>query len=172
MGSVIQDIIREYRLVPLEGEGGFYRRTLTCERKIETASLGSFTSSHLQIASHIYYLATEESFSLLHRIQSLEIWTWMKGDPARMITIDQHRNVQSMILGREGPFTGTTLVDGGVWQGTRPLEGGEFGYSLFSIAVIPSFDPADFILADAAILSGLEKGQREEILPLIAGGER
>ncbi len=173
MEDRVRQLKTQYRLVPLEGEGGFVRRTLTGAMGVNTSAVkassrgSAFAQEELPMISHIYYLITKESFSHLHRISSCELWTWMEGDPAEMILLDDDSKLEKRILGPEGIHKGVTLVEGGLWQGTRSISEGKKGYTLFSIAVVPSFDPADFTLADHSILASLDIETGEYIRPFL-----
>ncbi len=169
MGPLTEKIIAQYHLAPLDGEGGYVRRTYTGRASVDTSSISSlFTRSSLPLVSHIYYLITKESFSSLHRLSSCEVWTWLEGDPAVMITLDADQNLSETVIGPEGLMRAVTVVEGGLWQGTRVIDSGTRGYALFSITVVPSFDIADFTLADEALLSSLDEGMRPLVRPFLA----
>ena len=169
MGPLAEKIIAQYHLTPLDGEGGYVRRTFTSRASLETSSISPhFNEQRLPLVSHIYYLITRESFSSLHRLHSSEVWTWLEGDPAVMITIDSHHKLTETVIGPEGLMHAVTFVEGGKWQGTRLIDNETKGYALFSITVVPSFDIADFTLADEALLSSLDESLRPLVRPFLA----
>ncbi|MBN2859481.1 MAG: cupin domain-containing protein, partial [Sphaerochaetaceae bacterium] len=158
MGPLAQKIIAQYHLTPLDGEGGYVRRTFTSRASLQTSAISPlFNEQMLPLVSHIYYLITHESFSSLHRLHSSEVWTWLEGDPAVMITLDSPRKLTETVIGPEGLMRAVKFVEGGDWQATRLIDSGTRGYALFSISVVPSFDRADFTLADEAFLSSLDE---------------
>lgn len=138
-----QDVVRELQLEPLDPEGGFFRqtfkdsRTLVVDGKTRAAS------------TCIYYLLTRESFSAFHRVRGTEIFHFLRGDPAELITLDAAGALRTQTLGSSLHLQG--LVPPMRWQALRIL--GEGKWALFSTTVSPGFEYDDF-----------ELGKREALL--------
>lgn len=141
------ELIDLLALEPLEGEGGYYRRVHLSETPVATASLGNFSSSHLPLVSTIYYLMTPDSFSTLHRLAGVEIWTWIAGDPVEQVVVLPSKEIEKRVIGPPHLFPAISVVEAGCWQGSRLLPGCEAGYALCSTVMTPAYDQKDFILA-------------------------
>ncbi|WP_422479923.1 cupin domain-containing protein [Pleomorphochaeta sp. DL1XJH-081] len=152
MASVeAQELISRLGLEPLEGEGGYYRNIFLDTQRIPTAHLGNFVASELPLSSVIYYLMTKESFSALHWLAGLEVWTWIAGDPVEQVIIHPGSVVETRILGFGPERESVSVVLGNSWQGSRILADGTHGYALCSTVMNPAYHPDDFVLADRSI---------------------
>lgn len=126
-----QEIIDRLNLVPLPGEGGYFKEV--------------YQDPENRSQSSIYYLITVEEFSALHRLKVVEILHFYAGDALETLQIDL-----------DGKFTQTRLsaIDQGGhpqlviprhhWQGTRLLEGGQ--WALIGSTCGPAFEWSDFEL--------------------------
>ncbi|MBI1795574.1 MAG: cupin domain-containing protein [Candidatus Eisenbacteria bacterium] len=132
-----EDLIRRLRLVPLAGEGGFFRETLR--------------SAH---SSAIYYLLTPDTFSALHRLPGDEIFHFYVGDPVEMLQLRADGTAATVLVGADVArgMQPQVVVPGGTWQGCRLVSGGTF--ALLGTTMAPGFDLADFELGDRAVLIG------------------
>ena len=74
-------------LTPLEPEGGFYAETYRSDLMLPEGMLPKGFKSSRSLATAIYYLITEESPSLLHRLRSDEIYHFYLGDPVEMLNL-------------------------------------------------------------------------------------
>ena len=146
-----QQLIDRLRLEALDGEGGFYRRIYEDPSAIETGSLGPFFSSDLPLSSAIYYLMTRESFSALHWLAGLEIWTWIAGDPIEQVVAHPSGTVERRLVGTHEGMEPVSIVPGDCWQGSRIHVDGTVGYALCSTVMCPAYDQRDFRLADAQV---------------------
>lgn len=125
-------------------EGGWFRRTWTAGRRIDTPG------GDRPAASCIHYLLTPDERSAWHVVASDEIWLWH--GPGTL----------ELSLGGDGPAPGearTFLLGGdiaagqvpqltvpaGVWQAARPAERRDV---LVSCVVSPGFSFDDWRLAD------------------------
>merc|ERR1712154_670049 len=104
----------------------------------------------------IYYMITETSFSILHRVKSDEVWHFYLGDPVEMFLIypngtDKIVTLGNDILNGEQP---QFVVFKDVWQGAKIMdtEYNIYGYSLFGTTVSPGFEYEDFELGDRDLL--------------------
>ena len=128
-----QEIIDRFNLVPLPGEGGYFKEV--------------YQDPENRSQSSIYYLITVEEFSALHRLKVVEILHFYAGDALETLQIDL-----------DGKFTQTRLsaIDQGGdpqlviprhhWQGTRLLEGGQ--WALIGSTCGPAFEWSDFELGE------------------------
>lgn len=118
------DIIKEYALVPLEGEGGFFRFISEFE------ALG---------AGSIFYLATEDSFSSLHKLSVGETWVFIAGYPALQLTYDEAADeVRTLTLGRDHECS---FVKPGLWQATKSTG----PWSLFMTMMKPRYNDSMYM---------------------------
>lgn len=134
-------------LAPLPGEGGFFRQTYQSDATLPISPSGT---RHLSTA--IYFLVTPTGFSALHRLISDEMYHFYGGDPLCMIQIDEQGALREFILGSDlaGGQVPQVLVPKGTWQGTRLIDGGNWG--LIGATVAPGYEPADMELGDRAQL--------------------
>ena len=114
----VQDRIKELNLMPLEGEGGYFR----------------FLHLFGDEAGCIYYLITADEFSSLHMLDEDEIWFFLEGGEAEQITYTEGGSVQKRILDENNR---NSLVKKGEWQSTKLIEG---EYALFSTVMSPHYE--------------------------------
>ncbi len=132
-------IIRLLDLRPLEPEGGYFARTFLSNQELE------FWMGRRSTVSAIYYLVTPDSYSMLHRLQSDEIYHFYLGDPLELHEIGSSGSHKKIHLGSnllEGQRP-QAVIPAGSWQASRRVEG-SFGYSLVGTTVAPGFDFRDF----------------------------
>jgi predicted cupin superfamily sugar epimerase len=126
------------RLEPHPIEGGFFRRTYTSGRSVDTES------GPRKIGSAIYYLLEAGTFSELHILTSDEMFHFYLGDPVEMLQLHPDGRSEILVLGPDlqaGQHL-QLVVPAGVWQGTRLLNNGKF--ALLGCSVTPGFDYADY----------------------------
>ncbi len=146
-----QQLIDRLKLEALDGEGGFYRRIYEDPCAIQTDTLGPFSSLNLPLSSAIYYLMTRESFSALHWLAGLEIWTWIAGDPIEQVVAHPSGTVERRLVGLCEKMVPVSIVPGDCWQGSRVHAEGSVGYALCSTVMCPAYDQRDFKLADSQV---------------------
>jgi predicted cupin superfamily sugar epimerase len=149
-----EEMIARLGLVPLPGEGGYFRETYRHPPDPSGRSLGTA----------IYYLITPTSFSRLHRLGCDEMYHFYAGDPIELVQVTDAGQISSSILG-EPTIAGAiaqTLIPAGRWQGSRLLPGGEWG--LVGTTCWPAFEFADFELADPS-LPLFQSPQLQTLLP-------
>lgn len=125
------EIIEELQLIPLDEEGGYFKRSIRdCEY------------------SSIYYLMTDESFSAMHKLVGFkELWCFLDGDEAVQMQISPKGECKEVSLGSPlKGYSAHTMVEKDYWQGTKLVEGGK--WALFFITVLPAFNNTCFVLAD------------------------
>ena len=130
-------MIARLGLVPLPGEGGYFRETYRT-----AATRGR------SIGTAIYYLITPVSYSLLHRLGCDEMYHFYVGDPIELIQVTREGEIKQTTLGPPTTpgMTPQAIVPAGVWQGSRLLPGGEWG--LVGTTCWPAFEFQEFELAD------------------------
>ena len=135
-------IIEKLKLVPLAGEGGYFRRTYAASEK-----MGARPCS-----TAIYYLVTPESFSSLHRLQQDEMFHFYLGDPVEMLQITSEgvRSLRTLGSDLSAGQEPQVLAPGKVWQGTRLVGDGK--WALLGCTVSPGFEYADNEIPERAKL--------------------
>ena len=135
--SSFQHWINQLNLVP-HPEGGFYRRNYTAARTLNGTR---------PLASAIYYLLPAHHCSVLHRIQSDELWHFYAGGSLLIEVITPTGELLSLKLGLdiEAGEQPQHLVPAGCWFGATVHRG---EYVLAGCTVTPAFDFAEFELAD------------------------
>lgn len=147
------DLIKEFNLKLLPGEGGYYSETHRADHILSQSSLPTEYNQDRSLSTAIYYMLTPDTKSLLHRLPTDEIYHFYLGDPVLMLQLYTDGSSKEIILGQDitrGQFVQLT-VPGGVWQGSRLIEGGSF--ALMGTTMAPGFDFTDN-----------EIGSREELL--------
>lgn len=130
--DLIEDIVRKYRLAPLEGEGGWFR------------FLTRFSDCN---AGSILYLVSRDSFSSLHRLDTDELWFFLDGGAAEQVLFDEETGtVRRHRLDRDNR---SCLAPAGLWQSTRLVRG---EWALFSTVMCPQFSPAMYSAPTARLL--------------------
>jgi hypothetical protein len=139
------EIIRLLGLVPLPGEGGYYRETYRSRARIDVACLPSGYTGSRAISTAIYYLLTPDTFSAMHRLPGDEVYHFYFGDPVEMLQLEEDGSGEVVILGHglgEG-MRPQVVVSGGAWQGSSLAAGGR--YALLGTTMAPGFDFEDFV---------------------------
>jgi predicted cupin superfamily sugar epimerase len=155
----IQQIIKTLDLIPLPGEGGYYRESYRAVGK----------TGDRNYSTAIYYLITPLEFSALHHIPHDELFHFYLGDPVEMIQIDPQGKLKKMILGPE-ILKGQQLqitIPGESWQGARVIEGGS--WALLGTTVAPGFEFRDFKRGERAVLLNQYPAYKNEILRFTKG---
>lgn len=141
-----EDLIRRLSLVPLPGEGGWYRETYRSPLRVPASGLPGAYGGPRHAGTAIYYLLTSDTFSALHRLRGDEIFHFYLGDPVQMLHLAPDGTGATLALGpaiHEGMHP-QVVVPGGVWQGARMQDGGRF--ALLGCTVAPGFEFEDFDL--------------------------
>lgn len=145
-------VIRMLELVPLPGEGGFFKETYRSRVRLSAATLPGGYRDERAASTAIYYLLTRDSFSAMHRLRGDEVYHFYLGDPVEMLQLRGDGTGEVVIIGRDiaNGMAPQVVVPAGVWQGSRLLEGGAF--ALLGTTMAPGFDGRDFELGDRAAL--------------------
>ena len=157
-----EELIRLLKLEPHPKEGGWFRETYRSSGACEPGAPFEGERSH---GTAIYYLLTPDTFSALHRLPGDEVFHFYLGDPVEMLELHPDGSARTVVLGPD-PRTMQLqhVVTGGVWQGTRLIEGGSF--ALMGCTVAPGFDYADYEPGSAALVEAWPQ-QRARILDLL-----
>ena len=163
-----EDIVKRYRLEPLDQEGGFFRQIWLSPIRIQNSNLsGAYpTEGDRPIGTLIHFLITRDCFSAMHRLPTEEHWIYHFGDSCEMLLLNEDGSSRLSRIGSkldEGESIHITTPKNS-WQGTRLIEGGEYGYMFGSCVMIPGFDWTDFMLGDLEKLTRDYPSRSEEII--------
>lgn len=137
-----ETVIEQLGLVPLGFEGGYYRET---SRSASTVDLGR---GERALSTSIFYMLTPDSFGLMHRLASDEVYHFYLGDTVELLMLHPDGTSEVVRLGQD-LTRGERVqlrVPAGTWQGSRLREGGRF--ALMGTTMSPGFELADFELGD------------------------
>jgi predicted cupin superfamily sugar epimerase len=154
------DIIDRLKLKP-HPEGGFYSETYRSEEEIASESLPSRYGANRSIGTAIYFLLTADSCSVMHRLQSDEIFHFYMGDPVTMLHLYPNGQSKIVTLGSDllKGHQPQIIVPKNLWQGSFIASSN--GYALLGTTVAPGFDFADFEYGDRKSLINQYPDQAE-----------
>lgn len=94
-------------------------------------------------ATCIYYLLTPGNFSAMHKLKGDEVYHFYLGDPVEMLNLYPNGKSEIIKLGHDiaGGALLQHVVQHGVWQGSRLIEGGKF--ALMGTTMSPGFSFKD-----------------------------
>jgi predicted cupin superfamily sugar epimerase len=92
----------------------------------------------------IYYLLEQETFSEMHRLKSDEVFHFYAGDAVEMLQLKEGGTGATVVIGNDllRGQQPQVVVERGVWQGTRLVEGGQ--WALLGCTVSPGFEFEDY----------------------------
>jgi uncharacterized protein len=146
-----QDIIRALKMQPHPVEGGFFAETYRSAGAVPQAVIPGYPADR-SLSTAIYYMLTPGTISAMHRVRGDEMFHFYLGDPVEMIELHPNGSGNVVVLGQD-ILAGMELqhnVRGGVWQGSRLREGGQF--ALLGTTMAPGFEYADYETGDRAEL--------------------
>ena len=164
-GLTAREAIEILGLVPLEGEGGYFRRTWVSPIEAgpapdSTSGAAGRAAESRAAGSAIYFLLTAEpdGFSAFHRLGTDEVYHFYRGDPAELHLLKPDGSHELVILGPnfERGQNPQALVRAGVVQGSRLVAGG--AWALLGCTMAPAFAPEDFQLLERAELGSRYPG--------------
>ena len=141
------------QLLPLPGEGGFYRETYRSAVRLPARQAGNPNPTPRSLSTAIYFALTGQTCAAMHRLPSDELYHFYLGDPVELLRLDEEGVSSLAILGPD-PFAGhiqQLSVPARCWQGARLVPGGSF--ALMGTTVSPGFEFADRELADTQKLA-------------------
>jgi len=158
-----QQIIDRLQLIPLTIEGGYFRETYRAPLQIPADALPADYATARNASTAIYYLLTPETFSVIHRVRSDEVFHFYAGDPVEMLQLHPNGESKRLIIHNDlaAGHQPQVVVPAGIWQGSRLAPGGSWG--LIGCTVAPGFDYADFETANRAILTAVYPAHAELI---------
>ena len=124
-----EEISKILGLEPLPLEGGMWAQTLKDEN-----------------STAIYYLLTKNNFSAMHKLESVEVYHYYAGAPAKMLLLDSSGKVEEPVLSSDldSGHRPQIIVEPGVWQGSKTT--GE--WTLLGTTMAPPYSQEMFQLAD------------------------
>jgi predicted cupin superfamily sugar epimerase len=134
-------------------EGGYFTESYRSQETLLQKSLPDRYHGGRPFGTAIYYLLTPETFSVLHRLKSDEIFHFYLGDPVEMLQLLPDGSGRTILLGSD-IFNGMqlqTVILRNIWQGARLVTGGAF--ALMGTTVSPGFAYEDY-----------ETGRRDELI--------
>jgi uncharacterized protein len=146
-----QDIIRTLKMQLHPIEGGFFAETYRSAGAVPQAAIPGYPADR-SLSTAIYYMLTPGTISAMHRVRGDEMFHFYLGDPVEMIELHPNGSGNVVVLGQD-ILAGMELqhnVRGGVWQGSRLREGGQF--ALLGTTMAPGFEYADYETGDRAEL--------------------
>ena len=161
-----QKIIEMFDLKPLPQEGGLYKETYRSNEIVPKDVLPKRYSGDRAYGTAIYYLLTPETKSLMHRVNSDEIFHFYLGDPVEMLQLFADSTGKILTLGTDilhGEHV-QILVFRGNWQGMSLKEGGKF--ALMGTTITPGFEFDDFEIGKRKDLLEKYPDFRDQILNL------
>jgi predicted cupin superfamily sugar epimerase len=156
-----ETIINNFDLKPLEGEGGFFRRTYCSSESVKAVTL-SGKSVQRPKSTSILFLVGGEDFSALHKLEFDEFYHFSDGNSCELFLIDNTGKSHKIILGKDisKGHVLQFMVPAGWLQGLRSL--GE--WSLVGTTMSPGFDFDDFSLPTQKELLEIYPNLKKEIL--------
>ena len=151
-----EQIVRQFGLEPLPGEGGMFRQSYISDEGIPRDALPDRYPGDKPMCTAIYYLLTDapDSFSALHRLPTDEIFHFYGGDPVEMVMLHPDGRGQRVRLGPDfmnGEHV-QLVVRREVWQGSRLAGGGRCGWALLGTTMAPGYTGPDYEAANRAEL--------------------
>lgn len=128
-------------LVPHPREGGWYVRTWESAERIVAAD--RYGSARLT-GTAIYYLLEPGTFSEMHRLKSDEVFHFYGGDAVEQVQLRPDGTGARVVIGMDllAGQRPQVVVERGVWQGARLVEGGV--WALLGCTVTPGFEFEDY----------------------------
>jgi predicted cupin superfamily sugar epimerase len=139
-------------------EGGYFAETYRSSDTIPEKALPSRYKGVRFFGTAIYYLLTPETFSMMHRLRSDEIFHFYVGDPVEMLQLLPNGIGEVITMGSDivHGMRPQVVIPRGVWQGARLSKGGRF--ALLGTTVSPGFEFTDY-----------ESGRRDELVKFYPG---
>jgi hypothetical protein len=140
-----EDIKKILGLQPHPREGGWYVRTYEAAEKL---GIEAFEDKRYENARRtgtaIYYLLEPDTFSEMHRLKSDEVFHFYAGDAVKMLQLPEKGKGAMVVIGNDllRGQRPQVIVERGVWQGSRLVEGGR--WALLGCTVSPGFEFEDY----------------------------
>jgi len=148
-----EDVKKLLGLQPHPREGGWYVRTYEAKELVSADAFadGRYAGERLT-GTAIYYLLDAETFSEMHRLQTDEVFHFYAGDAVEMLQLREGAGGTMIVIGNDllGGQRPQVVVERGVWQGSRLVEGGL--WALLGCTVSPGFEFEDYEAGERAKL--------------------
>lgn len=141
-------------LTPHPREGGWFIQTYAASETLNPTSFAdSRYSTPRRTSTAIYYLLEPDTFSEMHCLRSDEVFHFYAGDPVEMLQLLPDGSGRTIVIGNNlaAGQRPQVLVERGVWQGSRLVEGGT--WALLGCTVSPGFEYEDYDSASRAELT-------------------
>jgi predicted cupin superfamily sugar epimerase len=139
------DVKKLLGLKPHPREGGWYVRTYEAAEFVGADGFadGRYAVSR-RTGTAIYYLLDPNTFSEMHRLKSDEIFHFYAGDAVEMLQLRDGDGGTTVVIGNDllRGQRPQVVVERGVWQGSRLMEGG--CWALLGCTVSPGFEFEDY----------------------------
>lgn len=144
--ATVQQIISMLQLEPLPVEGSLFRQTYRAADTITDVAASPIYAKDKPAGTAILAMFTDDpdSFSLMHRLPTDEVWHFYLGDPIELLLLYPDGLSERVMMGQD-ILNGQRVqfvVPRGVWMGAHLLPGG--AYALFGNTMAPGFTSADF----------------------------
>src|ERR1700734_358882 len=140
-----EEVKRLLGLKPHPREGGWYVRTYEASELVaaETFADGRYDRER-RTGTAIYYLLERDTFSEMHRLKSDEVFHFYAGDEVEMLQLTEKGKGAMVVIGNDllRGQQPQVIVERGVWQGSRLVEGGR--WALLGCTVSPGFEFEDY----------------------------
>lgn len=129
-------------------EGGYYRESYRSSESIPEDGLPDRFDGPRSYSTAIYFLLPAGEISVLHRIQSDEVWHFYDGGDLTLHVITPDGQYAPIDFGANGERQAVVLT--GCWFGAEVRQG---EYVLAGCTVAPGFDFQDFEIADRSLVT-------------------
>jgi|SRR5581483_610988 hypothetical protein len=145
-------LIQHFRLEPLTIEGGLFHLHYRSAEQIRADALPPRYTHAKVLGNAIVYLHTPQTCSVMHRLNTDEIYHFYGGDPVTLLLLFPDGHFETRVLGQRydvghEPFF---VVPREVWQGSFLNAGGE--WALLGCTLAPAYDDDDFELGVRELL--------------------
>jgi uncharacterized protein len=148
-----EDVKKLLGLRPHPREGGWYVRTYEAAELVAAEAFGDGRyAGPRRTGTAIFYLLEPDTFSEMHRLRSDEVFHFYAGDVVEMLQLKEGGSAEMVLIGNDllRGQKPQVVVERGVWQGSRLVEGGQ--WALLGCTVSPGFEFEDY-----------EPGERTEL---------
>src|ERR1700728_4158079 len=145
LGLSAEDVKRLLGWKPHPREGGWYVRTYEASELVVAEAFSDRRyAGDRRTGTAIYYLLEPETFSEMHRLKSDEVFHFYAGDGVEMLQLKAKGEGTTVVIGNDlqGGQLPQVVVERGVWQGSRLVEGGR--WALLGCTVSPWFEFEDY----------------------------
>ena len=149
------DIVSKYKLLPLSGEGGYFRRIYESDQ---------LDGHGRRFAASILYFLEAPDFSSFHRIDCDGLWHFYSGDTLALYEITPQGELITTLIGNPAvdlQATPFALVKKGNWFASEVHEAA--GYSLVGCTTVPEFKYETFEIANRQELTNTYPQHRDII---------